>query len=124
MVLAGAGRAGDRSPEPGEQAPHGADPARGRVAHPRGGKICHFTTAVFDLTSLGDNLDHEAPKSDPRYYFRPFKTILVRTVADGGQSYYVQGDHKATVPALYEAILKECFNAKTQGRKEDKTSRL
>lgn len=45
------------------------------------------------------------PKNDPRYYFRPYKTILVRTVADGGESYYVQGDHKATVPALYDAIL-------------------
>lgn len=76
------------------------------VAHQRGEKICHFTTAVFDLPSLGDDLTHEAPKNDPRYYFRPFKTILVRTVADGGQSFYVQGDHKATVPALYDAITK------------------
>jgi hypothetical protein len=54
---------------------------------------------------LGNDLTHEAPKNDPRYYFRPYKTILVRTVADGGESYYVQGDHKATVPALYDAIL-------------------
>lgn len=77
------------------------------VAHPRGEKICHFTTAVFDLPSLGDDLSHEAPKNDPRYYFRPFKTILVRTVADGGQSFYVQGDHKATVPALHEAVMRK-----------------
>ncbi len=74
------------------------------VAHQRGEEICHFTTAVFDLPNLGDDLSHEAPKDDPRYYFRPFKTILVRTVADGGKSYYIQGDHKATVPALYDAI--------------------
>jgi len=85
------------------------------VAHPRGEKICHFTTAVFDLTTLGEGLDHEAPKSDPRYYFRPFKTILVRTVADGGQSFYVQGDHKATVPALYDAVMKlETRNSKSE----------
>jgi hypothetical protein len=76
------------------------------VAHQHREKICHFTTAVFDLPSLGDDLNHEAPKSDPRYYFRPFKTILVRTVADGGESFYVQGDHKATVPALYDAVIR------------------
>ena len=75
------------------------------VAHQRGEKICHFTTGVFDLPNLGQDLSHEAPKDDPRYYFRPFKTILVRTVADGGESHYVQGDHKATVPALYDAIM-------------------
>ena len=75
------------------------------VAHQHGRRICRFTTAVFDLPHLGDDLSHEAPKDDPRYYFRPFKTILVRTVADGGESYYVQGDHKATVPALYDEII-------------------
>ena len=75
------------------------------ISHQHDEKICHFTTAVFDLPSLGDDLSHEAPKNDPRYYFRPFKTILVRTVADGGQSFYVQGDHKATVPALHDAIM-------------------
>jgi len=74
------------------------------VAHQRGEQICRFTTAVFDLPNLGDDLSHEAPKDDPRYYFRPFKTILVRTVADGGESHYIQGDHKATIPALYDAI--------------------
>jgi hypothetical protein len=60
----------------------------------------------MDLVPLGDDdLDREAPKTDPRYYFRPFKTILVRTVADGGQSYYVQGDHRSTVPSLYHLIV-------------------
>jgi hypothetical protein len=77
------------------------------VAHQQSEQICQFTTAVFDLPNLGDDLSHEAPKTDPRYYFRPFKTILVRTVADGGESFYVQGDHKATIPALYDAILAE-----------------
>ena len=75
------------------------------VAHQSGEKIADFTTGVFDLPDLGTDLDQEAPKDDPRYYFRPFKTILVRTVADGGESYYVQGDHKQTVPALYDLII-------------------
>ena len=75
------------------------------VAHQQGRRIANFTTAVFDLAELGDALHTEAPKSDPRYYFRPYKTVLVRTVADGGTSCYVKGDHALTVPALYDQIL-------------------
>lgn len=70
------------------------------VAGQEGETISRFTTAVFDLVPLGDDLSSEAPKDDPRYYYRPFKTILVRTVADGGTSYYVEGDHTATLPRL------------------------
>jgi len=70
--------------------------------------IGHFTTAVFDLLALEGQDVHEAPpKSDPRYYFRPWKTIMARTVADGGESYYVQGVHKDTIPALTWALLGE-----------------
>jgi len=71
------------------------------VAHQEGRRIDEFTTAVFDLQNLGPDLRHEAPKTDARYYYRPFKTILVRTVQDGGESFYVRGDHRATLPALY-----------------------
>lgn len=76
------------------------------VAHQRGQKINQFTTAVFDLVDLGEaDIHTEAPKDDPRYYYRPYKTILVRTVQDGGQSFYVRGDHRATFPALYRQVL-------------------
>ncbi len=74
------------------------------VAHQQGETISRFTTAVFDLLDLGEDLGIEAPRDDPRYYFRPFKTILVRTVADGGESFYVQGEHQATLPSLYDLI--------------------
>ncbi len=74
------------------------------VAHQHGQKIVRFTTAVFDLLPLDDDYRRPAPKSDPRYYFRPWKTILVRTVADGGESFYIQGDHAATLPALWREI--------------------
>jgi hypothetical protein len=74
------------------------------VARQEGREIRHFTTGVFDLVSLGDDLSTEAPKSDPRYYYRPFKTILVRTVADGGESFYVQGDHRVTIPHLHRRV--------------------
>jgi hypothetical protein len=75
------------------------------VAHRRNERIAHFTTAVFDLIPLGDDIESEASKSDPRYYYRPFKTILVRTVRDGGESFYICGDHTATMPALYRGLL-------------------
>ncbi len=75
------------------------------VAHQQGEVIRQFTTAVFDLIPLEGNIRTQAPKSDPRYYYRPWKTILVRTVADGGESFYVQGDHRQTVPALRQAAL-------------------
>jgi hypothetical protein len=74
------------------------------VAFQEGRQINRFTTAVFDLLELGDDLSHEAPKTDARYYYRPYKTILVRTVADGGESYYVRGGHRATIPALHRLI--------------------
>jgi len=74
------------------------------LAHQQGQTISRFTTGVFDLVDLGEELDTEASKDDPRYYFRPFKTILVRTVADGGESFYVRGEHQATVPALFDLI--------------------
>jgi len=65
-------------------------------------EIRKFTTAVFDMVKLPvDWQQGEASSNDPAYYFRPWKTILLRTVADGGQSYYVQGDHRDTIPSLW-----------------------
>jgi hypothetical protein len=75
------------------------------VAHQDGRRINHFTTAVFDLLDLGTDLQREAPKTEACYYFRPYKTILVRTVQDGGESYYIRGDHRATMPNLYRLVL-------------------
>lgn len=75
------------------------------VAHQEGRVIRSFTTAVFDLIPLDDDYHRQAPKSDPRYYYRPWKTILVRTVADGGESFYVADDHRETLPQLHRAAL-------------------
>ncbi len=66
--------------------------------------ISRFCTLVCDLKSLPDTYGCEARKDNPDYYFRPWKTMLVRTVADGGESYYVQGHHSETVPELWTAI--------------------
>jgi hypothetical protein len=76
------------------------------VARQEGRSISRFTTAVFDLVALDEGgLRREAAKTDPAYYFRPYKTVLVRTVADGGESFYVRGDHAATIPTLYHLIV-------------------
>ena len=74
------------------------------VAAQSGREIRHFTSAVFDLVHLGGDLHAEAPKDSPEYYYRPFKTVLVRTVADGGRSFYIRGDHRATLPALHRLV--------------------
>jgi hypothetical protein len=74
------------------------------VARQNRRSIQNFTALVCDLQSLPENYQKEAPKSDPLYYFRPWKTMLVRTVVDGGQSYYVSGDHTHTVPGLWAAL--------------------
>lgn len=67
--------------------------------------LSRFATAVFDMVPIQGDIHHELPKTDAGYYFRPHKTILVRTVAEGGESYYFCGDHRVTLPALRRALL-------------------
>jgi len=74
------------------------------VAHQKGQVIQHFSTLVCDLQKLPPDFSKEASKDNPAYYFRPLKTMLVRTVADGGRSFYVQGKHSQMIPALWSAI--------------------
>lgn len=75
------------------------------VAHQQARSIRRFTVSVFDLVPIQGDIHRELPKTDPGYYFRPHKTMLVRTVADGGESFYFCGDHRATFPALRRALL-------------------
>lgn len=77
--------------------------ARNR-AYQNGESINNFTVLVCDLHSLGSDYHKEPSKDNPNYYFRPWKTMLVRTVADGGDSLYIQGDHKESIPSLWRAI--------------------
>ncbi len=75
------------------------------VAHQEGRRITDFSTAVFDLQPLEGDTSKEPSKSNPHYYFRPWKTILARTVADGGRSYYISGSHDKTLPALVSRVI-------------------
>lgn len=69
-----------------------------------GTSITDFTTLVCDIHKLPEKIDAEPSKQDASYYFRPWKTMLVRTVADGGRSYYVNGRHAETMPSLWASI--------------------
>ena len=52
------------------------------VARRQGRGIRCFTTAVFDLAALPDDFRDGPPsKEHAQYYYRPWKTILVRTAA-------------------------------------------
>lgn len=76
------------------------------VAHQEGRVIRRFTAAMFDLVPLPANYREGPPSKDhPQYYFRPWKTILVRTVADGGTSFYFEGDHRQTLPTLWHQLV-------------------
>lgn len=77
------------------------------VAIQNGKTISKFSTLVCDLHDLPVNPREEAPKSSSFYYFRPWKTMLVRTVADGGSGYYAQGRHESTVPYLWKKLLEK-----------------
>lgn len=85
------------------------------VARQKGESITNFTTAVFDVVDLPENWRNGPGKppqgigatdsTHPLYYFRPWKTILCRTIQDGGKSFYVKGDHRETIPALWQALV-------------------
>ena len=74
------------------------------VAHSCGRSIAGFETLVCDIQNLPPETAQEAAKDNPHYYFRPWKTLLVRTLSGGGQSHYVQGHHRETIPQLWAAL--------------------
>ena len=74
------------------------------AAHQKKKQIKHFTSVVCDLYNLPSKFDKEPNKHDPGYYFRPWKTMLIRTVADGGSAFYIKGCHADIIPALWKEI--------------------
>jgi len=75
------------------------------AARSEGRSIGKFMSLVCDLRPLPDGYHGEPPKDNPAYYFRPLKTMLARTVADGGEGFYVCGAHSDTIPQLWTALL-------------------
>lgn len=76
------------------------------IAYQKDKEIKHFTTLVCDLYDIPEDFKKEPDKNNQCYYFRPWKTMLIRTVADGGESFYVKGKHRETIPALWASINK------------------
>lgn len=74
------------------------------VANQQGKVIKHFATLVCDLYELPEDFTKEPDKACVSYYFRPWKTMLVRTITDGGKSFYIRGKHADTIPSLWQAI--------------------
>lgn len=67
--------------------------------------INNFTSLVCDLHSLPPDVSSEPTRSDPLYYFRPWKTLLSRTTTGEDNCFYVQGRHHETIPALWRACI-------------------
>lgn len=75
------------------------------VAYRHGKSINSFTTLVCDLYNIPDDFNSEPPKDSIGYYFRPWKTMLVRTINNGGKSFYIKGRHCDTIPSLWTSIM-------------------
>jgi hypothetical protein len=75
------------------------------AARRQGRHIKGFDTLVCDLQNLPPETKQETAKDNPHYYFRPWKTLLVRTLSGGGESSYVRGDHAETIPQLWAALV-------------------
>ena len=73
------------------------------VAHREGRQIGNFDSLVCDLLPLPDDTSDEPGTHEPAYFFRPWKTLLVRAVSDGGRGHYVRGHHALTIPELWTA---------------------
>lgn len=69
--------------------------------------IQDIVTGMLDYVRLPPNWrEGEAADTDPAYYYRPWKTLLLRTVSCGGSSFYLSGDHRITLPHLWKAVTR------------------
>ena len=73
------------------------------IARNQGYSVKAITTANFDLIPLGD-YRCEVGSDHYEYYYRPRKNIINRPTSLGGRGFYIQGDHRATIPALYARL--------------------
>ena len=74
------------------------------AAAQEGREVRRFASLVCDLHELPEDFRAEAPRGSAAYYFRPWKTMLVRTVADGGEGFYCRARHDESIPELWTAL--------------------
>lgn len=69
--------------------------------------IHDIVTGMLDYVKLPSTWrESEAADTEAAYYYRPWKTLLLRTVACGGSSFYLSGDHRNTLPQLWKAVTR------------------
>ena len=73
------------------------------IARNQGYGVSRLTTANFDLIPLGD-YRADIGSDHYQYYYRPLKNIVNRPTSLGGKGFYIEGDHRATIPALYRKL--------------------
>ena len=73
------------------------------ISRNQGCPTLNITTANFDLLDLGD---YRAPVSQDRYsyFYRPLKNVVRRPTAHGGTGLHIQGNHRLTIPALWQRL--------------------
>ena len=99
------------------------------VGRAKGERVRNFTTAVFDREMPNDGKDYtgaDFTNDDQLYYWRPWKTVLRRSIleADGstcGESYFVQGEHALTVRVL-QLLVNELSKGKKIDRNDDNST--
>jgi hypothetical protein len=74
-------------------------------ARQEGRTISRFTTLVCDLVDLPRDVRLEPSPESSKYYFRPWKTMLARTVAGQGESHYLRERHEKTIPQLWTTLV-------------------
>jgi hypothetical protein len=75
------------------------------IARNLGHTVSRITTANFDLFPLRGDYRADVSKDDIEYYYRPRKNIVNRPTSLGGRGYHICGDHKATIPSLYQMLV-------------------
>lgn len=73
------------------------------ICRNQGYKVEEITTVNFDIIPLGDYRS-QVGKDSFHYFYRPRKNIVNRPTTLGGKGFYIEGNHKKTVPHLYRRI--------------------
>lgn len=74
------------------------------ISRNQGCIVKNITTANFDLIPLGDYRS-DIGSEHYHYYYRPRKNIINRPVSLGGKGFYIQGDHRDTIPYLQNSLI-------------------
>lgn len=76
------------------------------VARQEGRTVDNFTSLVCDVQPLPQQTAQEPTKDNSLYYFRPWKTLLSRTLSGENHSLYIQERHHRTIPMLWSECLR------------------